>query len=226
MRVNREARAATGEQRRSRTRERLLDAAERVVAEKGFGHLSIDEFVSAAGVSRGTFYNYFPTTTDLVDALNRRVAAHLDGLLAEVARQPGDAATRLARSLHTVLAANLDDPVRGWIGLQVITSRAPRAAAFEARFVALYDEGVRLGQFRALEVTAATAFGFGAMRMIQQDMLSGVAALAHAAQVVALILTAFGLPWEAAERISRDEAATARSQLKIHGNTTAAPLTP
>jgi len=214
MRVNREARAATAEQRRSRTRDKLLDAAERVVAERGVQNASIEAFVAAAGVSRGTFYNYFPTVTDLVNALNHRVAGRLDGLLAQVAGQPGDPATRLARSLHTVLATNLDDPVRGWIGVQVVTSRAPRATAFEVRYQALYGEGVRAGQFRALDVAAATAFGFGAMRMIQQDIIAGVAETAHAIQVVALVLAGFGLPFDEAERISRDEAAAARRSVE------------
>jgi len=64
MRVNLQARAASAERRRARTRERLLDAAEKVVASKDLQDATIEDFVSAAGVSRGTFYNYFPTVTD------------------------------------------------------------------------------------------------------------------------------------------------------------------
>jgi len=210
MRVNLEARAATAEQRRARTRERLLDAAEAVISEKGLDGASIEEFVRAAGVSRGTFYNYFPAPEDLTLALNQRVAGHLDGLLAQLARQPRDPATLLASSLHTVLAAYLADPVRGWVALQLASSRAPRARSFENRFAILYNEGVNRGQFRPIEMAAAFTLAFGAMRMIQRDVVAGEATGRQAVQVIALVLTAFGLPYDEAERISQAEAEAAR----------------
>lgn len=209
MRVNLEARAAAAEQRRARTRERLLAAAEAVIAEKGVAGVSIEDFVRAAGVSRGTFYNYFPTTTDLVGALNQRVAAHMDALLAEVARQRHEPATLLARTLHTMLAAYFADPVRGWVALQLASSRTPRIAPFEERFALLYREGVRRGQFRDIQMLSALTLTFGSMRMIQRDLVAGAAARVHSVEVVALILAAFGVPYETAERISREEAAAA-----------------
>jgi len=41
--------------------------------------------------------------------------------------------------------------------------------------------------------------------------VAGGAAPVQAIQVIALLLAAFGLPYEAAERISRDEAVAART---------------
>ncbi|WP_394762150.1 TetR/AcrR family transcriptional regulator [Phenylobacterium sp.] len=210
MRVNLEARAASAEQRRLRTRERLLDAAERIVADKGVEQASIEEFVVAAGVSRGTFYNYFPTATDLLNALNLRVAAHLDDALDRLSPAGRSPAALLALSLHMVLAAYLDDPVRGWVALQLAHSRAPRVRSFEARFAALYVEGVRQGQFREIAVSAAWTVAFGSMRMVQRDVVAGAATPVEAAQVIALVLAAFGLPYDEAERVSRDEAVAAR----------------
>jgi hypothetical protein len=46
--------------------------------------------------------------------------------------------------------------------------------------------------------------------MIQRDLVAGVAAEVHSIEVVALILAAFGVPYEQAERISRAEAQAAR----------------
>jgi len=210
MRVNLPARAAAAEQRRAKTRELLLSAAEAVVAERGIEAASVEEFVRAAGVSRGTFYNYFPTTTDLVTALNERISAHLDGLLVELMARPADPATLLAASLHRAMAAYLADPVRGWVALQLAASRAPRVRGFEVRFAQLYAEGVRRGQFRDVDVDAALTVTFGAMRMTQRDVVSGDAAPARAINVIALILTAFGVPHADAERISHEEAEAAR----------------
>ena len=209
MRVNLEARAATAEQRRAQTRERLLAAAEAVIAEKGVAGVSIEDFVRTAGVSRGTFYNYFPTTADLLGALTQRVASHLDTLLAEVASERRAPSVLLARTLHTLLSAYFADPVRGWVALQLASSRAPRVASFEDRFALLYREGVRRGEFRDIEILSAVTLTFGSMRMIQRDVVTGAAATVHSIEVVALILAAFGVPYAEAERISRAEAEAA-----------------
>ncbi|HEV7383320.1 MAG TPA: TetR/AcrR family transcriptional regulator [Phenylobacterium sp.] len=210
MRINLPARAASAEQRRTRTRERLLDAAESVVAEKGFESASIEEFVTAAGVARGTFYNYFPTVTELLHALNTRVAEDIDRRLDAIVGDIEDPVARLAATLHTVVANCLADPVRGWVAVQIATSGVPRQHAFEDRFAAIYREGVACGGFRDVGMAAAYIIAFGAVRMAQRDMLRGAALPAHGVQVVALILSAFGVPFEAAEQISREEAAAAR----------------
>jgi len=211
MRVNLAARAAAAEQRRARTRERLLDAAEAVVAGKGLDAASVEEIVRAAKVSRGTFYNYFPTSADLVHSLNLRVASALDEQIERLVLQSGDPATRLAAAFHTVLMACLNDPVRGWVALQLAGSRAPRQRSFEARFAELYEQGVACGQFRKIDMAAACTVAFGAMRMAQRDAVAGGAAPVQAVQVIALILAAFGMPYEEAERISRDEAVAVRA---------------
>ena len=57
-----------GHKKRSRTRQTLLDAALRVLAESGEG-FSLTEVAARAGVSHGTFYNYFRDREELMDAL-------------------------------------------------------------------------------------------------------------------------------------------------------------
>ena len=64
-------------ERGSRTRARLLDAAEKVFAELGYHEASIVKITDAAGVAQGTFYLYFKGKQEifdeLVEDLNRRV---------------------------------------------------------------------------------------------------------------------------------------------------------
>ena len=59
------------------TRQRLLDAAERVFGELGFYDASIVKITEAAGVGQGTFYLYFSSKKEifeeLVRDLNRRI---------------------------------------------------------------------------------------------------------------------------------------------------------
>jgi len=59
------------------TRQRVLEAAERVFGEKGYYGASVTEITRAAGVAQGTFYLYFrgkkEIFLDLVDAIGQRV---------------------------------------------------------------------------------------------------------------------------------------------------------
>jgi AcrR family transcriptional regulator len=64
-------------QRGTRTRQRLLEAAEAVFAEHGYHDASIVKLTEAAGVGQGTFYLYFSSKQEVFDELvrdlNRRV---------------------------------------------------------------------------------------------------------------------------------------------------------
>lgn len=64
-------RTRVGRERRARTQSRILAAALRVFAEKGPDAPVIDDFVRAAGVARGTFYNYFSSAGELFDATSK-----------------------------------------------------------------------------------------------------------------------------------------------------------
>jgi len=50
---------------RQTAREKLLDAALKIMLEKGYSSTSVDELCEAAGVSKGSFYHFFKTKEDL-----------------------------------------------------------------------------------------------------------------------------------------------------------------
>ena len=70
------------ERRRERTRQELLAAAERVLADKGLHETKISDIAAAADVGVGTFYLHFPTKEALFDAVvddtMRRFKAAID----------------------------------------------------------------------------------------------------------------------------------------------------
>src|SRR5438270_13354423 len=57
------------ERRRERTRQELLAAATRVLAEKGLDRTKITDIAAAADVGVGTFYLHFPDKETLFDAV-------------------------------------------------------------------------------------------------------------------------------------------------------------
>lgn len=60
------------EKESSATRERLLDAAESAILEKGFGATSIDELIAAVGITKSGFFYHFKGKGALAEALLRR----------------------------------------------------------------------------------------------------------------------------------------------------------
>jgi AcrR family transcriptional regulator len=203
LRVNLEARAANAEQRRAKTRLRLLEAAMAVIADKGPATASVEDFVAAAGVSRGTFYNYFPAIEDLLEALNAHLAEGLDRRLTIVTEGERDPAMVLALIVHEAFRLAMVDPLRGWVALRIEGTSTPRAELVAQRFDAIFQAAVHAGRFRACDPDAARNLMFGAVRMAQQEILARRADLAHISDLVSLILTAYGLETTEAQRVSQ-----------------------
>jgi AcrR family transcriptional regulator len=95
------------QERKSQTRERLIDAAAQVFADRGFEAASLDEVAAAAGYTKGAVYSNFESKTDLFIALiERRIevqstehAHRFEGLdLHDMARGMGEAADRVTDS--------------------------------------------------------------------------------------------------------------------------------
>ena len=59
----------------SATRERILDAAQRIVLERGFAATSVDAVLEEAPATKGAFFHHFPSKNDLGRALLKRYAA-------------------------------------------------------------------------------------------------------------------------------------------------------
>jgi TetR/AcrR family transcriptional repressor of nem operon len=65
------------------TRERILDAAQRLVLEHGFAGTSVDAVLAAASATKGGFFHHFPSKDALGRALLERYAAGDKQLLAD-----------------------------------------------------------------------------------------------------------------------------------------------
>lgn len=97
--------------RRDATRERVLDAAREVFAERGVFGGSVEEICERAGFTRGAFYSNFADKDDVLRALvereQARLLAHLDASLEAV-----DAEIEAAPDLESVLHSIVDRVLR------------------------------------------------------------------------------------------------------------------
>ena len=103
--ANREAR---GSRRRRETRTKLLNAALRLMADRGVDGVAVNEITEAADVGFGSFYNHFESKealhTELIELVFEEFADALDHALAEVADPAEVIATSVRQTINRARA--------------------------------------------------------------------------------------------------------------------------
>jgi len=89
----------TREEKKAQTRERLIEAAARVFAEKGFAATSLDEVAEAAGLTKGAVYSNFENKEDLVRAVLEVHDQRLHGISEDVGTGTRDEQAAVAARL-------------------------------------------------------------------------------------------------------------------------------
>jgi AcrR family transcriptional regulator len=139
-------------------RERILDAAERLIAEHGCAGTSIEALVKEAGVSSVTFYEFFAGKEEcFVAAFDRAVEAGAEEIAQAATGDPASGGLswpeQIATGLRAVIALIGVEPERARLCLvEAQTGGAELSARFEA---ALDRVAAKLRQGRALDTAPA-----------------------------------------------------------------------
>jgi AcrR family transcriptional regulator len=134
-------------------RQRLLHASLRLFREKGFENTTVAEITAAAGVAKGTFFNYFPTKEDVLLALGEQTLGKLQLNFQAVSGR--ESTCGKIKAIFAALAAGLDadrELVREMVyrGLRLpdLVDRQRARLDFRATLVLLLNHGQRLGEVR------------------------------------------------------------------------------
>ncbi len=182
-------------------RSRLLRSALRLVAEKGTAATSIDDVISAAQVSRGTFYKYFPSPDALVRELATEIANELIRIAEPIVRSHDDSAEQVARGIRLGARLAIHYPalagfvVRlGWPG-----EHGPNMLEFVRRDI---EEGFRRGRFMRMPMALALNIVAGAVLGAIHGMMESDHKEDFSEQAAAVALRALGVDAAAADAIS------------------------
>ena len=109
-------------------RERLLEAAAEVFAERGYAEASAEAISRAAGMSKATFYEHFSNKEDAILALFEQAAHVVMGRVGEATTSTEtDAESRVRAGLHAFVTAIADYPAASQTLLVEIIGAGPRA---------------------------------------------------------------------------------------------------
>lgn len=101
------------ERKKLQTRQEIADAAKRLFQARGFDAVTVEEVADAAGVSKKTVFNYFPTKEDLVFERAEELTV---GLIAAVRDRP--AGTSVLDAFRASSLAYCDELASGQPGFQ------------------------------------------------------------------------------------------------------------
>jgi AcrR family transcriptional regulator len=126
--------------------EAILDAANRLLATKGFETMSMDDLAAAVGIAKGSLYKHFDSKEALAGAAMTRLLRAIDAHL-----QAQDPALAPVQRLKDLLAWALRERAAGRMPLLPSTSQSVQQALMANRdyMMALEDVGNRMADLVA-----------------------------------------------------------------------------
>lgn len=185
--------ATRTERQRERTRRQLLDAGRTLIAAKGVPGLRIQEITEQADIALGSFYNYFPSKEEFLEAIITESLSDLASATISNVDDATDPAEVVALANLRVIQLAYTEPDFARLIVNIGHSEALFGAAVHPHARVAVERGIDSGRFDVadVEVLLTTVIG-GAFALIR-EILDGRHG-DHAERAFArLVLAALGL---------------------------------
>ena len=190
------------DRRRERTRQRVLDAARALIAEKGVAGLRIQDITEQADIALGSFYNYFATKDDLVEAVVTESLSEL-GATTVMADATQDPAVTAAAAIRRVVRLAYDDPEFARLLINLNHADSLFAHAFHPFARQVVEHGVQERRFETPDVDVSVNIVIGGSLSLIRSILDGDVGAGAEVAHAEVSLRALGVPAEEARKISR-----------------------
>lgn len=195
-------RVRVGAQRREKTRLRLLETALPVFADKGSEGAVIEDFIAAAGLSRGTFYNHFRTTSELLLALAGAMSDEVLHVVDPAVLQREDPVERFVTGTRLYMQMAMRFPLWGRFITQVGTRIATRGQLIDEYLSRDLGLAIAQGRIHVDNVLVARDIVLGSIIYGIETMLTEPTHDQHPEQMLNIVLRGFGLPADEARAIA------------------------
>jgi len=190
-----------GHKKKARTRQLLLETGLELLAEQGEA-FSVADLAARAGLSHGTFYNYFTDREQLIDALVPHVVARFAERMA-VEITVADPAERFVRISALALEAAMRDALAVRVGLRL--DGVQRGLLVDGPLSHLrHDlaEGCAAGRFDAAADDGTLDVVLGALLLAARRVADGEHGVEYRRTVLRRLLQALGVAGEEATRLA------------------------
>lgn len=190
-------RTRVGQRRRAQTRIQIVTAAMGVFAEKGPDAPVIDDFIQAAGVARGTFYNYFASTEELLDAVSRMLEDNVMRSTLAASGGIDDPALRFATGVRLWLRWSQTDKV----GCGFVVRNRFRGPLVEQQLAADLNDGLAAGTFSFASVQVARDLSVGTILEAMRRLMTSRVPKTYIDDVARVILQGVGVDERTADKL-------------------------
>ena len=180
-------------ERREKTRAKLLRGAISVFAQHGAEARVIDLVIKQAGVSRGTFYNYFSTNEELFLEVAREVSNEIIRIVDPIVLRQPDPAAKLACGLVSVVRLALNNPTLA----QFVSRGGPFALSAGNLATSVVPReirsGIAAGLFTVTDEQLAFDLIFGPVIMAFNTVANGNGSETYARNLAQAVLRSLGV---------------------------------
>lgn len=145
--IDPQRRAEIGQERRARTRARILAETFDIFGRENGLYARVEEVCTAAGITRQTFYNHFSGMDELREALAWEVSHDFLVEVTAILDTLPDAASRTAAAIRYYLGRGRDDPRWAWSVVNLSASGIVFGAETFAQALKTVDEGMQSRAF-------------------------------------------------------------------------------
>lgn len=199
-----DAAPSRNDRRKIQTRARLIDAARRVMGEKGIEATTIRDITDAADVGFGSFYNYFESKEGIVAGAVRDILTQFGETIDAFNEQLDDPLEIMAAGIGNYVRMARTEPVLSQFLIQVGYFDPSIGRNITARMVRDLQRGIDSGCFRAPDVETLRSMVTGALFGFMRERLKGGLSPETDRHAVHLVLRLMGAPEAEAERLGRE----------------------
>jgi AcrR family transcriptional regulator len=197
-------RTRVGLARREKTRSQIMKTAIAVFAKKGADLPVVDDFIAAAGVSRGTFYNYFSTSAELLAALTGEMSDEALGAIDPLVLGFDDPAIRMCVGTRLYFQIACRYPLWGRFLTRIGSNHAVRGKLLDVYLSRDIGQGIAAGRFPVDSALVVRDMILGSIFFGIETVLTeaGAGSARHIDEMMYLVLRGLGLDGEEARRIA------------------------
>lgn len=197
-------RTRVGFARREKTRALIMQNALGVFAKKGPDLPVVDDFIAAAGISRGTFYNYFNTSGELLAALTGEMSDEVLGVVDPQVLKFDDPATRICTGTRLYVHMACRYPLWGKFLTRIGSNHAVRGKLLDTYLTRDVESGISSGRFQVNNALVVRDMILGSIFFGIETILteSERSKTNHIEEMMYLVLRGIGLSNEEARHIA------------------------
>ena len=159
--------------KKDRTRDKLLTAAQSLILEEGVAPLSLNDFTERAELAPGTFYNYFKSKKELVEAVVQLLLLAYHNIIDQISAEYTDPAMIFSSSFRQTLFLSARGDEYGRLLFDCGLPLQLYTAGIRVRAVQDLQQCIAVGRFKIKNMKVIMSLITGGVIGVSSDLYRG-----------------------------------------------------